>query len=168
MSTTVRSPKRPRPRFQRFRINVSPGGSEKLELLEYHPEDAVFELSDLDNDKILLMVQDKSLSPTAMQALRPVLDQQNKTESLSSQIASRQKEVNTITTDQARVRENMKALKGSSEEKALLQRYTRQLDQQEDRLNALHKEIEGLQQQYDQADAELDNLIQSVNLDERL
>jgi len=103
-----------------------------------------------------------------MQALRPVLDQQNKTESLSSQIASRQKEVNTITTDQARVRENMKALKGSSEEKALLQRYTRQLDQQEDRLNALHKEIEGLQQQYDQADAELDNLIQSVNLDERL
>jgi len=161
-------PEETTPSFQRFRINVSPGGSEKLELLEYHPEDAVFELSDLDNDKILLMVQDKSLSPTAMQALRPVLDQQNKAESLSSQIASRQKEVDSITKDQARVRENMKALKGSSEEKALLQRYTRQFDQQEHRLNALHKEIEGLQQQYDQADAELDNLIQSINLDERL
>ena len=70
--------------------------------------------------------------------------------------------------DLTSLKDDMKALKGSSEEKALLQRYTRQFDQQEDRLNALHKEIEGLQQQYDQADAELDNLIQSVNLDERL
>jgi hypothetical protein len=154
--------------FQRFRINVAPGTSEKLELLELHPDESVFALSDLDNDKVLLMVQDKSLSPTAMQALRPVLDQQNKTQNLSSQIASRQKEIDSITKDQVRVRENMKALKGSTEEKALLQRYTRQLDQQEDRLAALHKEIENLQQQHDHANEELENLIQSVHLDERI
>jgi predicted nucleic acid-binding Zn-ribbon protein len=103
-----------------------------------------------------------------MQALRPVLDQQNKTKSLRAQIASRQKEVDAITKDQARLRENMKALKGSAEEKALLQRYTRQLDQQEDRLATLHKEIDSLQQQHNQAQEELENLIQSVNLDERL
>lgn len=154
--------------FQRFRINVAPGASEKLELLEVHPDESVFELSGLDNDKVLLMVQNKSLSPAAMQALRPVLDQQSKTKTLSSQIASRQKEVDAITKDQARLRENMKALKGSSEEKALLQRYTGQLGQQEDRLAALHKEIDSLQQQDNQAEEELENLIQSVNLDERL
>jgi hypothetical protein len=154
--------------FQRFRINVAPGASEKLELLELHPDASVFELTDLDNDKVLLMVQNKSLSPTAMQALRPVLDQQNKTETLSSQIASRQKEVDAIAKDQARVRENMNALKGSAEEKALLQRYTRQLDQQEDRLSALHTEIENLQQQHAQAEEQLETLIQSINLDERL
>jgi len=35
-------------------------------------------------------------------------------------------------------------------------------------LNALQKEIDSLQQQYDKADEALDNLIQSLNLDESL
>ena len=43
--------------------------------------------------------------------------------------------------DQQRLRENMKALRGSAEEKQLLQRYTRQLDDQENKLDALRREI---------------------------
>ena len=35
----------------------------------------------------------------------------------------------------------MKALRGSAEEKQLLQRYTRQLDDQENKLEALRREI---------------------------
>jgi len=49
----------------------------------------------------------------------------------------------------------MKALKGSAEEKALLQRYTRQLDSQEDRLNTLNKEISDLQEKHTQAQQQL-------------
>ena len=45
-----------------------------------------------------------------------------------------QQEMESIDKDQSRLRENIKALKGSSEEKALLQRYTKELDDQEDRL----------------------------------
>ena len=41
--------------------------------------------------------------------------------------------------DQQRLRENMKALRGSAEEKQLLQRYTRQLDEQENKLEALRQ-----------------------------
>jgi len=37
----------------------------------------------------------------------------------------------------------MKALRGSAEEKALLQRYTRQLDEQETQLDALRKKDPG-------------------------
>ena len=43
-----------------------------------------------------------------------------------------QQDMKSIDKDQGRLRENMKALKGSPEEKALLQRYTKQLDSQED------------------------------------
>ena len=60
----------------------------------------------------------------------------------------------------------MKALKGSPEEKALLQRYTRQLDSQEDRLNALNKEISDLQDKHVQEDAKLDQMIQDITMDE--
>lgn len=65
---------------------------------------------------------------------------------------------------QARIRENMKALKGSAEEKALLQRYTKQLDSQEDRLAALHKEISDLQQKLDDEQQKLEDMVQHISL----
>jgi predicted nucleic acid-binding Zn-ribbon protein len=60
----------------------------------------------------------------------------------------------------------MKALKGSAEEKALLQRYAHQLDSQEDRLNALAKEITDLQEKQNQARAQLDQIVQQITLGE--
>ncbi len=99
-------------------------------------------------------------------AFRRVLEQKNKVDSLGTQIKARQHEIETITKDQARVRENMKALKGSAEEKALLQRYAHQLDAQEDRLNALNKEISDLQEKQTQARNQLDQIVQQITLDE--
>jgi chromosome segregation ATPase len=76
-----------------------------------------------------------------------------------AQMKTHRQERDAITADQARLRENMKALKGSTEEKALLQRYTRQLDQQEDRLTALQSELSDLNSKKERADQELDQLI---------
>ena len=52
---------------------------------------------------------------------------------------ARDEEMKKIFDDQQRLRENMKALKGSSEEKLLVQRYTQQLNDQETRLEKLGK-----------------------------
>ena len=60
----------------------------------------------------------------------------------------------------------MKALKGSAEEKALLQRYPRQLDSQQDRLNTLTKEISDVQEKQTQAQQQLDRMVQEITLDE--
>ena len=68
--------------------------------------------------------------------------------------------------DQNRIRENMKALKGSSEEKALLQRYVGQLDSQENRLALIRKETSDLTAQQNAAQAELDRMIMEVGVDE--
>ena len=60
----------------------------------------------------------------------------------------------------------MKALKGSSEEKALLQRYVGQLDSQETRLSALRKETSDLTAQQNAAEGELDRMIMEISVDE--
>jgi predicted nucleic acid-binding Zn-ribbon protein len=62
----------------------------------------------------------------------------------------------------------MKALKGSPEEKALLQRYTRQLNGQEDRLEALKKEIEDLESKSEAAQSALDKMIQDLSFDVKM
>jgi predicted nucleic acid-binding Zn-ribbon protein len=50
------------------------------------------------------------------------------------------------------------------EEKALLARYTRQLDSQEDRLALLHKEITGLQEKQSQEQQKLEDMVQHITL----
>jgi hypothetical protein len=69
-----------------------------------------------------------------------------------------------INTDQARIRENMKALRGSIEEKALLARYTHQLNSQEDRLTLLHKEITELEQEQIVERKKLEDMVQHITL----
>lgn len=60
----------------------------------------------------------------------------------------------------------MKALKGSAEEKALLQRYAGELNKQEDRLAGVRTELTDLQQKRNEAAAELDRTVMAVNIDE--
>jgi hypothetical protein len=69
-------------------------------------------------------------------ALRPVLERRAALTGVQLRLAALTQETQSIAADQERVRENMRALRGSSEEKQLLQRYTRQLNQREDRLAA--------------------------------
>lgn len=152
----------------RFRVSVAPGATEHLTLEERHPEDSEYRLDNLDEKQVALLVQNKSLTPAAQQAMHKVLEEKNQVDGFENQISARQRDLDSITKDQARVRENMKVLKGSAEEKALLQRYTRQLDQQEDRLNGLQKEISVLNEKKDKSEGELDQTIQAIALDETL
>ena len=62
----------------------------------------------------------------------------------------------------------MKALKGSPEEKALLQRYTKQRDSQEDRLAALQKQAADLKAKRAQLQPEMDELVAKITFDEKL
>jgi hypothetical protein len=152
--------------YLRFRVAVPAGETGNLKIEEFHPESSEFVLTNLDEKQVAFITQQRQITPAMQEAFRRVLDQKNKVDSLGTQIKARQHEIETITKDQARLRENMKALKGSAEEKALLQRYTRQLDSQEDRLNTLSKEIADLQEKQAQARNQLDQIVQQITLDE--
>jgi predicted nucleic acid-binding Zn-ribbon protein len=62
----------------------------------------------------------------------------------------------------------MKALRGSSEERALLQRYVQQLNSQEDRLVALNREINNFDNQRSRLTEELDQMVQRIAVDQKL
>jgi chromosome segregation ATPase len=152
--------------FYRFRVGVEPGKTAELPIEEYHPLDASYQLTNLNNDQVVLLTQQNGITPAMQDVFHRILDQKNQASSLAAQIQARQQEVESINKDQGRLRENMKALKGSAEEKTLLQRYTRQLDSQEDRLSALTKEISDLREKQTQAQQQLDHMVQEITLDE--
>src|SRR5450631_59670 len=150
----------------RFRVAVDPSKTGELTVEEFHPEQTTAQLTDLSHDQIDALRVENRITPELQKAFRQVIDQKNVVAGLQAQIESRQQELNAINRDQARIRENMKALKGSPEEKALLQRYTGQLNSQEDRLTALNKEIADLQRRQTLEQQRLDETVQLVALDE--
>jgi chromosome segregation ATPase len=99
------------------------------------------------------------------QALQKIAAQKTVVSKLEQDMEDRQKDIDRIVADQARLRENLKALKGSAEEKALLQRYTGELDQQETQLDSLRKTIQSMEVQRDKANDELETMIDNVQLE---
>jgi hypothetical protein len=152
--------------YHRFRVKVDAGKTETISVDESRPEEAQYVLTNLNSDTVAILVEQKRVTPVMQQAFERILAQKRKIGDLNQQITQRDQEVAEITKDQNRLRENMKALKGSAEEKTLIQRYTSQLNSQEDRFAVLRKEIADIQAQRDRAERELERMVLDINLDE--
>jgi hypothetical protein len=152
--------------FYRFRVKVNPKQSAQLVVEEHKPETAEMALTNLSSDQVEVLTKQQRVTPALEQAFRQVLDQKNGIAALDVQIRARQQESDAIGADQARLRENMKALKGSAEEKALTERYTRELNNQEDRLAALHTQVSELKGKREQAAEKLDQTLNELSLSE--
>jgi hypothetical protein len=152
--------------YYRFRVPVDAGKAAEFTVEAIHPEETRYELNNLNDDEVALLLQQNRITPVMQQAFDRILKQKEKIEGIALQIGDGKRESEQMIADQNRIRENMKALKGSSEEKALLQRYVGQLDSQENRLALIRKETSDLTAQQNAAQAELDRMIMEVGVDE--
>jgi hypothetical protein len=150
------------PDWHRFRITVAPRATASLAVDERQSVATTVRLTDLTDQQLLVMVTHGAI-PAALEAsLRDVQAKKAELARLVSDQAKRSTTLDQITRDQDRVRENMKSLKGSSEERQLLQRYVRQLDEQETRIDTLRTEIQALGIQMEKAKADLAKAIQAM------
>jgi hypothetical protein len=152
----------------RFLVDVKPGETSKFDVSEQHADYSTVLLTNLNSDLILYYSQQNVLRPEVEKAFRSILDQKAVIANYDEQLGSRQQEINTISSDQSRVRENMKALKGSAEEKALVQRYATEMNAQEDRLGTLRVEMISLREKRDQASQQLDKMLTNIEVDDSL
>ncbi len=154
--------------WMRFRVEVKPKETASLVVEEARPLENTYVLTNITSDQVVLFAREQSIDKTIEEALRKVLAQQKVIEDLEAQKSAREGEGQRIFDDQQRLRENLKALKGSPEEKALVQRYTQQLNHQEDRLETLQKESQQLDARVESAQGELDRMIQELSFDVKL
>ncbi len=131
-----------------------------------HPQAVQYALTNLDSNLVAILGRQQRITPALQQVFDQVLAQRMKVSGLDQQMIQRRQETDQISADQNRIRENMKALKGSAEEKTLVQRYTGELNKQEDRLAAIRTELDDLQKKRNEAAAELDRIVMAVNIDE--
>jgi len=150
--------------WMRFRVPVEPKQTATFVVDEARPLQQTFQIGTVTRDQVELFVRQKSIDHTVEEALRKILTQKDVVSGVSSRKEACDSEMSEIFDDQQRLRENMKALKGSPEEKALLQRYTGQLNQQENRLEELRKEAQELEKQEESEQQKLDRMIQELSI----
>jgi hypothetical protein len=143
------------PDTQRFRLNVPSKQEALLVVRDIKDGETRVVIADMD-DKVMARLSAGGISADALQkAMAPIIEAKSVLSGFERQMADFQARHEVITRDQQRLRENMKALRGSAEEKQLLQRYTRQLNQQEDELAKMLDNAAKIAKQRDEARAEL-------------
>ncbi|MGB8522264.1 MAG: carboxypeptidase regulatory-like domain-containing protein [Candidatus Acidiferrales bacterium] len=152
----------------RFVQAVEPKATTKFSVRESRSLETRYQLSNLTDDQIGVFLQQKSINPEIEATLRKIVEQKDRVAALDEELNRREAETQKIYDDQQRLRENLKALKGSAEERALTQRYTQQLADQETRLEAIQRETADLQSKRDQAQSQLDSMIENLALDTTL
>lgn len=152
----------------RFRVHADPKQSASLVVEEAKPVRTTYALTNIDSGQMALFISQKSIDKTVEDALRKILAQKQVVAAIDEKKDALDTGSGKIFDDQQRIRENTKALKGTAEEEALVQRYAKQLNEEEDRLDALKKEIAQLEGQQTAAQAALDKMIQELALDVKI
>jgi hypothetical protein len=153
------------PGMSRFRVDVPARRTATLTVQETRPEEHRVAIAELADDYVMVLVRGGLPAEGVAQALQPILTKKREIAEAGRAIAAHESDVEAIERDQQRVRENMKALKESREERALLERYARQLMTQEDRVEGLKRELNDLQGRRAKLEAEFAALMTQLSFD---
>jgi septal ring factor EnvC (AmiA/AmiB activator) len=154
--------------YWRFKINVAPHSTAQFTVNEELPEVNAYQLSNLTPDQITRFISRRYLSPEMKQALENILDLKAQIAALGRQWQEKQQMITSVTKDQERMRENLRALGKSEEERKLVARYVARLSEGEDRIEQLRREEAQLGEQRRTLQHRLDDALRRLVLEHRV
>jgi hypothetical protein len=152
--------------WHRFRVTVEPKKTAVLTVNDVHPMETRIHVTDSTADQqMALILNNQTLDAKARDALKAIEAKKAEIASTGATLTTRLMNIAWIEKEQQRLRENMKALKGSAEEKQLLLRYTRQLNAHEDQLEAFTREKTTLELRRSAMQRELESMLEALSLE---
>jgi hypothetical protein len=144
----------------RFRVAVEPGKSATLELREGYTQRQSVVITNLNDQQVQIFLSAPQVSEAVKRALREVVQRKLAIQAATRKRQDLERQLSVIEKEQSRLRENMAQLPRDSD---LFRRYVTKLNEQEDQVERLHREIteaireeQRLTQQLDQMLAQLD------------
>jgi hypothetical protein len=145
----------------RFAVTAEPGKPAKLEVAEEQQGVQHVALTNIDDGTILFYIRAKATSPAVKEALEQVIAKKRAIEEIVRKKQEREREIQVVEQEQNRIRQNMAQLDRTNE---LYAKYVKKFAEQEDRVEALRKEIAALIQQEQEARKALDELLVKMEL----
>ncbi len=149
----------------RFRLHVGAKRTATLDVEERQEVENRYQIALLTDDQLQVLLRDTRDSPAIGQALQPIVDKKAEAADLLTIITDRYAQVQRAADDEQRIRENLGALKGTSQERRLASRYAAQLTDLETRIDQLRGEIAGLESRRQQALGDVNARIARLAID---
>ncbi len=127
--------------YWRFRFMLPAKQVSKFVVKQQHLLGQQFTLSDVSDQQLAFWISQRYLDAAAEKLLRKVVDLRQQAAGIEAQITRLEKEREAIHAEQKRIRENLGALGDRPSEKDLRERFVRTLNVQEDRLEAIDREL---------------------------
>ncbi len=146
----------------RFEVKLAANGTEKFPVNEERIFDQTTGVSNLTPDALLAMVQNKTLPDSARRALQQIADAKRQLADTERQIGATQSEIGEVTSDEGRARQNIESLNRVSGQQEQVQKYARQLADQETRLASLRDQASQLKKQKTGFESNLNSMIEKL------
>ena len=149
----------------RFRVPVPPRAEATLRVSERIAGETRFTIEQVD-DRLIATFGQRGVSVDELRRVfQPVVDARTRLAEAERQLRDLTVQVTTIGSDQERIRQNIQALGTIRQDRSLIERYTRELNAQEDRLQALQAQIAKVSAERDVLRAGLSQLMQKLTFE---
>ncbi len=152
----------------RFRLEVAPRSTVELPVTEQQTLMDTYALTDMNTNYLETFVSRKYIDDATRTALEKIIEIKSKIAAVGNRLAAANTETAEISADQARLRENIKALKDTAETKQLIARYVAKANEQETRLEAITKEKRAALDEGKKLQEEFNAAIRALNLNRQL
>jgi hypothetical protein len=129
-------------RFYRFRVELAPFESKDVAVAENLGMMDKYELTTLSPKDLDVFVVGRYIDEPTRARLAKLIDLRMKINEINAKLASSENEIEEITKDQERFRENIETLTKTPEAKQLIARYIAKANEQESRLEQIRKDRE--------------------------
>ena len=151
--------------YLRFEVKVPELKITKFSVREMRESWGRIMISNLTPDQIIILARKEYLSESTQKKLEQIVALKSEISNINRGLKAIQKERGQIFEDQKRLRENLRGLRQTTEEKGLRNRYVKRLNQQETRLEELRKREKVLNREFKTKQGELNRMIKTLEQD---
>lgn len=148
--------------YRRFKEVLAANSTTEFKVTEELPDYDIYQLTNITPDNITIWGRDKYLTAEMKKALDEVLAIKAKIAAVNKQVQEQQDAIRSLTQEQARMRENLKVLGRSEEEKKLLARYVNKIAESEDQIERAKRQEAGFIEQRSNIQRQLDEKIRGL------
>jgi hypothetical protein len=146
----------------RFEVKLAPSATEQFKVSEEYIYDQTFAITNVTPDFLVTLVQNKQISQQARTQIQTILDKKREIAAADRGIAESQRAIDALFQDQQRIRENLSSLNRVAGQQDQVQKYAKQLSDQEAQLSALRDRQSELRKQKNALEAELSALVEKM------
>ena len=149
------------PGLYRFEIELPASGAAMLAVTQSRTVDSTVGLTQGDLDWVIAQHRRGAASDAVLEAMKSYAARRAELERVAAEVANIDRDINTLTQDQSRIRNLMGAV---NRQDNLYGRYLKQLENSEDKLDRLREARENAEGERRRREAELNNFVRTLNV----